>query len=310
VASEKLSAGIVSKAFTVIPKNIVVFLPFAMLFTLMAGMSSCASAVNEPSDHGLEESVCGLKEPLVFWLWSLAAGSADHSRALDAGNVEDVSLTTGDGRRIRGYKLSASGSTKPPAEVKGYLLVAQGNAMLADQIISSFKSFARKGYDVYIFDYRGYGRSQGKRRLKAILNDYREIIAHLNALSYPRRLYYGMSFGGIVLLDVLEQGDHEKSVVIDSTPSRVSDYGCPQVYDPVNNLPEDSSDFLFISGDRDPVVSFDAARELLELARQRGAAVLRDRQFSHPFMDTSMEDHNRRRRAVERFLLGGQTEQP
>jgi alpha/beta superfamily hydrolase len=297
-------------AFTLITNRISVFLPFAVPFILMAGMSSCASAPGEPGEHGLEESVCGLKEAFVFWLWSRAAGSADHSRALLAGNVEDVSLTTGDDRIIRGYKLSPPGSTGPPAKLKGYLLVAQGNAMLADQIISSFKSFARMGYDVYIFDYRGYGRSDGKRRLKAIVSDYREIIAHLNGLSYPRHLYYGMSFGGIVLLDALKESDGEKSVVIDSTPSRLSNYGCPQVYDPVNNLPEDSSDFLFITGDRDRVVSFDAARDLLELARQRGAAVLRDPQFSHPFMDTSMEDHNRRRRAVESFLLGGHTEQP
>jgi alpha/beta superfamily hydrolase len=294
----------------VIAKRIGLFLPFAVLFSLMAGMSSCASAPKGPSEHGLEESVCGLKEPFVFWLWSRAAGSTDHSRALRAGNVEDVSLTTMDGRRIRGYKLSPPGSTEPPARVKGYLLVAQGNAMLADQIISSFNSFARMGYDVYIFDYRGYGRSQGKRRLKAILSDYREIIAHLNTLSYPSRLYYGMSFGGIVLLDALQASDDEKSVVIDSTPSRLSSYGCPPAHDPVNNLPEDGSDFLFISGDRDPVVSFNAQRELLELARQRGAAVLRDPQFSHPFMDTSMEDHNRRRRAVERFLLDGHAERP
>jgi len=294
----------------VILKRRSLLLPFAVLFSLMIGVSSCASAPNGRSEHGLEESLCGLKEPFVFWLWSRAAGSADHSRALLAGNVEEVALTTVDGRRLAGYKLSPPGSAKPPARVEGYLLVAQGNAMLADQIISSFKSFARMGYDVYIFDYRGYGRSQGKRRLQAILSDYREIIAHLNALSYPRRLYYGMSFGGIVLLDALKASDDEKSVVIDSTPSRLSNYGCPPAHDPVNNLPEDSSDFLFISGDRDPVVSFNAQRELLELARQRGAAMLRDPQFSHPFMDTDMEDHNRRRRAVERFLLDGHTEQP
>ena len=43
---------------------------------------------------------------------------------------------------------------------RGYLLVVQGNAMLADQIITHFDPFARSGYDVYIFDYRGYGRSE------------------------------------------------------------------------------------------------------------------------------------------------------
>jgi alpha/beta superfamily hydrolase len=281
-----------------------VFFSFAILFTFMATMTCCASAPGERSDDGLEQSVCGLKEPFVFWLWRRAAGAADHSRVLHERDIEDISLTTRDGRLIRGYRLKAVADAAAPSKAKGYLLLTQGNAMLADQIISRFRNFSRLGYDVYIFDYRGYGRSEGKRRLKAILSDYGEIIAHLNTLPYPRHLYYGMSFGGIVLLDALKGSDDEKSVVIDSTPSRLSDYGCPESYDPVNNLPEDSSDFLFIAGDRDPVVKPESSRELLGLAQQRGASVLRDPRFSHPFMDRQAEDHNRRRNAVESFLVG------
>lgn len=283
-------------------ETISVFYSFAIMF--MTALSSCASTPGERTDYGLEESVCGLKEPVVFWLWSRAAGAADNSRVLHKRNIEDISLKTRDGRLIRGYRLKAVADTEAPLKTKGYLLVAQGNAMLADQIILSFRNFSRLGYDVYIFDYRGYGRSEGKRRLKAILNDYREIIAHLDNLSYPRHLYYGMSFGGIVLLHALKGSDNTKSIVIDSTPSRLSEYGCPVSYDPINSLPEDASDFLFIAGDRDPVVTSDSSRELLELARKRGASVLRDPQFSHPFMDRKSEDHNRRRNAVESFLVG------
>lgn len=298
-------ARIFEKVVIMKSETISVFFPFGIMFMLLATMTSCASAPGERADYGLEESVCGLKEPFVFWLWSRAAGAADHSRVLHERNIEDIALKTRDGRLIRGYRLKAVADTEAPFKAKGYLLVTQGNAMLAGQIISSFRNFCRLGYDVYIFDYRGYGRSEGKRRLKAILNDYREIIAHLNDLSYPRHLYYGMSFGGIVLLDALKGNDDEKSVVIDSTPSRLSDYGCPANYDPVNNLPEDSSDFLFIAGDRDPVVKPESSRELLELAQERGASVLRDPQFSHPFMDRKPEDHKRRRNAVESFLVDG-----
>ena len=281
-----------------------VFSSFAILFTFMATMTSCASAPGERTDYVLEQSVCGLKEPIVFWLWRRVAGAADPSRVIHERNIEAVSFKTRDGRLIRGYRLKAVAGAEVPFKAKGYLLVTQGNAMLADQIISRFRNFSRLGYDVYIFDYRGYGKSEGKTRLKAILSDYRGIIAHLNALPYPRHLYYGMSFGGIVLLDALKGGDDEKSVVIDSTPSRLSDYGCPEIYDPVSNLPEDSSDFHFIAGDRDPVVKPDSSRELLELAQERGASVLRDPRFSHPFMDRQAEDRNRRRNAVESFLVG------
>ena len=271
---------------------------------LFMGTTSCAAGTTEQANARLEQSVCGLKEPFVFWLWSRAAGLADGSRVLGRPDIEEISLRTKDNRLIRGYQLKSGGSTATPSKAKGYLLVAQGNAMLADQIISSFRNFSKLGYDVYVFDYRGYGRSEGKRRLQAILSDYGEIIKHLNSLSYPQQLYYGISFGGIVLLNALDLREPAQSVVIDSTPSRLSGYGCPPIYDPVNNLPKDSAHMLFIAGERDPVVTPEASRELLEVAATRGASVLRDPHFSHPFMDRKLEDRNRRRRAVESFLVG------
>jgi hypothetical protein len=186
---------------------------------------------------------------------------------------------------------------------RGYLLVAQGNAMLADQIIGSFMEFSRAGFDVYIFDYRGYGRSQGKRRLKAILSDYREIIRHLDSRPYSTRLFYGMSFGGIVLLDALKSRANDELVVIDSTPSRLSDYGCPKEYDPVENLPLDSSHLLFVVGLKDRVVKPAMSRELVELAKTRGASILIEPEMTHPFMDRNMLVHSRRISAVKSFLL-------
>ncbi|MFQ5938054.1 MAG: alpha/beta hydrolase, partial [Acidiferrobacterales bacterium] len=249
--------------------------------------------------RNLEVAVCGLKEPIAFWFWSTAAGRADHSRLAHLQNVEDISVTTKDGRTLRGYALKARSSSP-----KGYLLVAQGNAMLADQILGSFTEFADAGLDVYIFDYRGYGRSEGKRRLKAIVSDYREIIEYLDSLQYPAHRFYAMSFGGIVVLNALKSklGDHR--VVIDSTPSRLSDYGCPEAYDPVMNLPEHGSKHLMIVGLKDHVVSPTQSRELLDVAQQRGASIQRDPELSHPFMDQDISVHKRRMEAVMAFLLG------
>jgi hypothetical protein len=144
-----------------------------MLLTVHVHGTACYAGQQSSS---LEQSICGLKEPFVFWLWSSAAGEASAARLAQVANVEDVAITSSDGRILRGYKLKASHAQAGKALPRGYLLVIQGNAMLADQIITHFDPFARLGYDVYIFDYRGYGRSEGKRRLKAILNDYRQII--------------------------------------------------------------------------------------------------------------------------------------
>ena len=248
----------------------------------------------------LEQSICGLKEPFVFWLWSSAAGEASAARLAQVANVEDIAIASSDGRILRGYKLKATHEQAGKDLPRGYLLVVQGNAMLADQIITHFDQFARLGYDVYIFDYRGYGRSEGKRRLKAILNDYRQIIQQLDSQSYQRRAFYGMSFGGVVLLDALQHQTGDMSVVIDSTPSRLSDYGCPATHDPVNNLPRDTGNLLVIAGTKDQVVKPGTSRELLELAEDHGATALREPTWGHPFMDSHTQQ---RLEAVRRFLL-------
>jgi len=251
----------------------------------------------------LEKSSCGIKEPFVFWLWSSMAGRPDSARIGGISNVEDISLQTVDGRTLRGYKLKALASGRGSDHAKGYLLVAQGNAMLADQILSSFTHFSSTDVDVYIFDYRGYGRSEGKRRLRAMVNDYGEIIDLLNSRPYSSNLFYGMSFGGIVLLNALQERQKGDLIVIDSTPSRLSEYGCPEAYDPINNLPQESSNFLFIAGEQDHVVTPAMSRDLIETARERGALVLRDPEMAHPFMDKNLLVRDRRKEAVSSFLL-------
>ena len=271
----------------------------ATLMLLTVHVYGTASYAGQQSSN-LEQSICGLKEPFIFWLWSSAAGGASAAQLAQVANIEDVAITSSDGRILRGYKLKATHARTGKDLPRGYLLVVQGNAMLADQIITHFDQFARLGYDVYIFDYRGYGRSEGKRRLKAILNDYNQIIKQLGTQPYQRRAFYGMSFGGVVLLDALRNQTGEMTVIIDSTPSRLSDYGCPAAHDPVNNLPRDTGNLLVIAGARDKVVKPEASRELLKLAEDRGATVLRDPAWGHPFMDSHTQ---RRLQAVRRFLL-------
>ena len=251
----------------------------------------------------LEQSVCGLKEPFIFWLWSSQAGSPNAGRLAGLRNVEDISFETKDNRILRGYKLKATGREGQVSSPKGYLLVLQGNAILADQIIDEFTHFSSAGFDVYIYDFRGYGRSQGKRRLKAIISDYVEILAALNSSDYDQQFIYAMSFGGIAFLDGFELHGKLDRIIVDSTPSRLSDYGCPSEYDPVNHLPEDCSHFLFIAGQRDGVVPPSMSQELVETAQERNAVILRDEEFGHPFMDYDRSVHRRRMKTIEEYLL-------
>ena len=276
---------------------------FIILFILLFVCLNFASAEQENDNMDLEQSVCGLKEPFVFWLWSSMAGSPNEDRLARLQNVEDISFETKDNRTLRGYKLKATARDGRDITPKGYLLVLQGNAILADQILEEFTFFSSEGLDVYIYDFRGYGRSEGKRRLKAMISDYTEIFNKLNASNYNKHFIYAMSFGGITFLNGYEKQTKLDRIIIDSTPSRLSDYGCPIEYDPVNHIPQNCSHFMFIVGKNDGVVTPSMSEELIENAQQCGARIVNDEEFAHPFMDRDWSVYYRRMQIIQEFLL-------
>lgn len=269
---------------------------------LMAG--SCSGAYGGSDMPGREDTICGpIKERFVFWMWSRMAPTPNPLRATGNDNIDAIFFVTGDGRKLSGYKFAAHDQGGKPVEPRGYVLMALGNAMIADQMIGELGSYARAGYDAYIYDYRGYGLSEGKRRINAIIEDYREIVADLNS-KYQRKLLYGVSLGGMVMMNVIGSGVEFDAAVIDSAPSRLSTYGCPSRIDPVNQLSEAvAPKILFITGKRDQVLGPKDTRELREKGAALGAVTVDDEQFAHPYMDRSYEVQRRRARLVEDYLL-------
>jgi alpha-beta hydrolase superfamily lysophospholipase len=264
---------------------------------LLLAMGGCGMNGANVTDEDLETSVCGkFREPLAFWQFRSAAGMADERRIRSIRDIERLSFATRDGRVLGGYKLRA-------AHPRGYLLVAQGNAMLADTIIGILAYFRDRDLDVHVYDYRGYGLSEGKSRLKAIVSDYRDIVASLNARGYARRYLYGMSMGGVILTNAVGVGGGYDALVIDSSPSRISGLGCPESYDPVRHIPPDASRLMVIMGSRDRVIPPPAIEELAHAVRDRGGRVLQSPDFSHPLQDYDPAIRQRRFREVAEFLL-------
>jgi alpha/beta superfamily hydrolase len=255
---------------------------------------SNTKATSQQTD--IEAAVCGsMREPLMFWFWRSMAGSPSPKRFAHVRDVETIQFKTRDGIELGGYKLVANNP-------KGYLLVAQGNAMLADQLVADLAAFRDLELDVHIFDYRGYGISQGKSRLVALVDDYAEIVSHLNTLQYGKRLLYGISMGGVILLNAAGRSQAYSRLVVDSSPGRISNLGCPKRYDPVDHVPDDSSRLMIISGEHDAVVSRRQMDELIRVAGSRGARILEDKEFGHPYQD-SPKTHRRRQKEVAAFLL-------
>lgn len=266
------------------------------LLALLPLLGGCGVTASNQDREVLETSVCGIfREPLAFWEFRAAAGPPDERRIRSIRDIERLSFTTHDGRVLGGYKLRA-------VHPRGYLLVAQGNAMLADQLIGSLAFFRGRDLDVYVYDYRGYGLSEGKSRLKAIVSDYRDIVAALNSQAYARRYLYGMSMGGIILSNAAGAGGQYDALVIDSSPSRIAGLGCPEAYDPVRHVPPDASRLMVIIGLGDQVIPPPASAELADTVRKRGGRVLTSPAFAHPLQDLEPAIRQRRFREVAEFL--------
>ena len=263
-------------------------------------MATTNAMADEPS--AVEQSVCGLlREPFTFWLWRHAAGRPNPDASRTVPNASSIKYKTKDGRLLRGYKLAGTAAGGAPL---GSLLVAQGNAMLADQLLSELRTFAEAGIDVYIFDYRGYGNSEGKPRLKAIVSDYRELFDYVGTVAPGKRLLYGISFGGVVLLNVIGSDIVFDRAVIDSSPGYVSHLGCPHDYDPAENFPKNASGMLVIAGTQDTVVSPADSRALIDLAQARGGRAEVRAEYAHPFMDSDSRVHRERLEMIQTFLTG------
>ena len=203
--------------------------------------------------------------------------------------IKDESFLTSDSRTLRGYRISQCDSSK--SRKRGAILIAHGNAMLAFQTLPFGHELANLGVDIIVYDYRGYGRSEGWSRLKAIALDYKELSASLRK-RYEILLGYGASMGGLLLLRVQNELNTFDHLVLDAPPERITRLECPKVYDPINNVPDNASNITLIHGGKDKIVE---VGRLPILLRDNGAKVVYDKTLAHPFMDS---DANRQRRTA------------
>jgi hypothetical protein len=113
-----------------------------------------------------------------------------------------------------------------------------------------------------------------------------------------------VSLGGVFLLHAVAAGVGYDAALIDSSPSRISGYGCPPRFDPIEALPRDGARLGFLFGRRDTVVPPGAWRELRETARARGAVVFERAELAHPLMDVDPWARQARFDLVRGFFAG------
>ncbi len=134
---------------------------------------------------------------------------------------DDVDFKSTDGTQLHGWYLHNSQKKKAS---KGLILYFHGNAQNITAHYLSMAWLTKKGYDVFAFDYRGYGLSKGMPNQQGTNKD------GLAALNYAydrfkkdgheKFIVYGQSLGGVISLRALQDFENRSEIdllVLDST---------------------------------------------------------------------------------------------
>lgn len=81
---------------------------------------------------------------------------------------DDVFLDTKDGETLHGWWLPADA---PESAAKGTIYFLHGNAQNISSHLMNVAWLPEKGYNVFLIDYRGYGRSTGAPDIEGTLHD-------------------------------------------------------------------------------------------------------------------------------------------
>jgi fermentation-respiration switch protein FrsA (DUF1100 family) len=188
-------------------------------------------------------------------------------------DFEDVNLLTSDGLRLHGWYLRAP---KP----RFSLLYCHGNAGDCRDWVNAAPPFVSDGCNLLLFDYRGYGRSEGKPSERGLYLDGEAAWQWLRERSDQWGLpasVLGKSLGSAVAAHIATVAS-PSSVILDSALASVRDVASahvpwlprwliPKVYETLERAPSISCPVLMIHGGTDRLAPLDQSLRLYDLIR-------------------------------------------
>ena len=185
----------------------------------------------------------------------------------------ELALATDDGERLHGWLLDARSAPV------GHLLICHGNGGNVGDRLHFASLLMAVGFDVLLFDYRGYGRSSGRPGEQGTYRDARAALACLldqPGVDASRVLYLGESLGGAVAVD-LALAHPPAGVVLISAFTSIREMArhhypfipaalVPDAYPTLRRIPDLGAPLLVLHGEGDAVVALSHATSLFEAA--------------------------------------------
>jgi fermentation-respiration switch protein FrsA (DUF1100 family) len=187
---------------------------------------------------------------------------------------EDIHVKTEDGLRINGWFIPSNAS-------KATILLSHGNGGNISHRIEKILILNALGIDVMIFDYRGYGMSEGSPSEKGLYKDIEAVYTYLvkeKKVSPDSIIGYGESLGGAVVIDLSSR--HEMGgIIIEDTFTSVRDMArkyfpfipsflLKSSFDSLSGISSVRTPKLFFHSITDEIVPFEQGRRLYESASE------------------------------------------
>ncbi|HIC43251.1 MAG TPA: alpha/beta fold hydrolase [Sulfurimonas sp.] len=195
---------------------------------------------------------------------------------------DDIYFNSKDKTSLHAWRIYPSGKRK------GLVFVAHGNAQNLSSHFQGWLWLIDQGYEVFIFDYRGYGKSEGKSSIEGSIEDTKAALNYVDDVYEKPYVAIGQSLGGTMLLNAVEHRNNAKikALVIDSTfmgfshivkekmnaiwftwPFQwIASLSLSDEYDSQDKVQNLGKPLLFVHGSLYTTVSVNASWNLFELA--------------------------------------------
>ncbi len=208
---------------------------------------------------------------------------------------EDVRFIAGDGVGLHGWYFSSKGSNAT-------LLWFHGNAGNITHRLDNIEMLKPLNLDVFIFDYRGYGKSEGEPNEEGIYLDSQaayDWLVKVKKIMPEKIILFGRSLGGICAIEVASKNP-AAGIILESVfpsagkmarkmfPVLPLSWAIKSRFDAIGKVPNLKLPKLFLHGTQDEIVPYKLGRELFSAAAEPKI-----------FYDIEGAGHN------DTFLVGG-----
>ena len=258
---------------------------------------------------GLVSALLYLMQPSLVFYPSRELAETPGAWGLE---YQDVYLDTRDGVKLHGWYI-------PQRDAEDVLLFLHGNGGNISHRGASIEIFNRLGLNVFIIDYRGYGKSEGSPDEAGLYEDARTAWRYLIEQRGFRReqiILFGRSIGGAVATRLAVEVGPEK-VILESTFSSsrdMADQVLPLIsrvavmrypFDSMQRIKNMNSRLLMLHSPDDEIIPYRLGKKLYQAANEPRQFVNLKGDHNYGFMLSQPEYEQ----ALDRFINPGNNRQ-